>query len=161
VTTGYSVPIVAYVDSNTANTTAGLNGFKSTNSDAPFNIKIDRVYTGYLELLKLSRVVQGTGPAVVAGDELFTGSITPKNPAPGNILEYLLTYRNVSTPASGTSNVILNANDIVITEDGAAGTNNWAATTLNVPSSATVALDGTIPGAATPTFNAVIAPSKT
>ena len=157
VTTGYSVPIVAYVDSNTANTTAGLNGFKSTNSDAPFNIKIDRVYTGYLELLKLSRVVQGTGPAVVTtptDEGLFTN--TAKNPAPGNILEYLLTYRNISTPASGTSNVILNANDIVITEDGAAGTNNWATTTLNVANTATVALDGTIPGAATPTFNAVI-----
>ena len=157
VTTGYSVPIVAYVDSNTSNTTAGLNGFKSTNSDAPFNIKIDRVYTGYLELLKLSRVVQGTGPAVVTtptDEGLFTN--TAKNPAPGNILEYLLTYRNISTPASGTSNVILNANDIVITEDGAAGTNNWATTTLNVANTATVALDGTIPGAATPTFNAVI-----
>jgi hypothetical protein len=153
VTTGYSVPIVAYVDSNTSNT-GGANGFKSIDSDAPFNIKIDRVYTGYLQLLKLSRVIQGTGPAVVTGDELFTNSA--KKPAPGNILEYLLTYKNISTPASGTSNVILNANTIVITEDGTAGSNNWAATTLNVPSSATVSLDGTIPGATTNSYSAVI-----
>ncbi len=159
VTTAYSVPIVAYVDSNTSNTIAGVNGFKSTNSDAPFNIKIDRVYTGYLELLKQSRVVQGSGPAVVGagtGTAADQGvfSDTPKTPAPGNILEYLLTYENISTPASGSSNVVLNANNIVITEDGAASPNNWATTTFNVPNSATVVLNAA--GGAVSSFGAVI-----
>lgn len=159
VTRAYSVPIVAYVDSNVSNSGAltgpgpfTKGGFKSIDSDAPFNIKIDRVYTGYLDLRKQSRVLQGTGPAVVPADAAFSG--TPKTPAPGNILEYLLTYRNISTAAIGSANVILNANNIVITEDGAAAPNNWATTTLNVPSSATVALDAA--GVATPTFGAVI-----
>jgi hypothetical protein len=152
VTTGYSVPIVAYVDSNTANTIAGLNGFKSTNSDAPFNIKIDRVYTGYLDLRKQSRVLVGTGPAVVGTDGTFNTAI--KTPAPGNIIEYLVTYQNISTLASGSSNVVLNANDIIITEDGAATPNNWATTTFNVPSSATVTLDAA--DTTVPSFGAVI-----
>lgn len=164
VTRSYSVPIVAYVDSNVSNSgvltgpgpfTKG--GFKSIDSDAPFNIKIDRVYTGYLDLRKQSRVLQGTGPAVVttpvALDQSVFSSIN-KTPAPGNILEYLLTYRNISTPASGSANVILDAKNIVITEDGATLPNNWAATTLNVPSTATVAQDAA--GAATATFGAVI-----
>jgi len=160
VTRAYSVPIVAYVDSNVSNSgplagpvgapTSG--GFKSIDSDAPFNIKIDRVYTGYLDLRKQSRVLQGTGPAVVPADVAF--SATAKTPAPGNILEYLLTYTNISTPASGSANVILNANNIVITEDGATLPNNWATTTLNVPSTATVAQNAA--GAATATFSAVI-----
>ena len=157
----YSVPIVAYVDSDVSNSgvltgTAPITkgGFKSINTDGPFNIKIDRVYTGYLELTKQSRVILGTGIAVPTADLLFSAS--SKTPAPGNILEYLLTYKNISTPASGSANVVLNANNIVITEDGAVLPNNWATTTLNVPSTATVALDGTVPGAATPTFNAVI-----
>ncbi len=162
-TRAYSVPIVAYVDSNVSNsgvlgTGSGTvadpfrGGFKSFDSDAPFNIKIDRVYTGYLDLDKKSRVIQGTGPAVAAGDVAFSNSA--KSPAPGNILEYLLTYKNISTLAIGTANVVLNANNIVITEDGATLPNNWATTTLNVPSTATVALDAA--GVATPTYSAVI-----
>ena len=159
VTRAYSVPIVAYVDSNVSNSGAltgpgpfTKGGFKSIDSDAPFNIKIDRVYTGYLDLRKQSRVLQGTGPAVVAADVAF--SAAAKTPAPGNILEYLLTYTNISTPASGSANVILNANNIVITEDGATLPNNWATTTLNVPSTATVAQNAA--GAPTATFSAVI-----
>jgi len=53
VTTGYSVPIVSYVDSNPA-----TPGFKNVPAeDNPFNIKIDRAYTGYLSLFKQSRVL--------------------------------------------------------------------------------------------------------
>jgi len=140
VTTGYSVPVVAYVDSDT---TALTNGFKSVNADTPFNIKMDRVYTGYLSLLKASRVLQGTGLAVGGDQGLFTG-VNPKTPSPGNIIEYQITYKNISTAASGSGNVILNANNIVITEDGAVSSNNWATFTLNVASSAADATAGAV-----------------
>jgi hypothetical protein len=50
----------------------------------------------------------------------------------------VITYTNISTVQSGSgTNSILNANNIVITEDGAALTNNWASTTTAVPSTAT------------------------
>ena len=151
VTTGYSVPIVSYVNSNTGDgstfkrTTNGTGATTvgSLAQDNPFNIKVDRVYTGYLNLVKASRLLVGTGPALsVPADATFSG--TNKTPAPGNIIEYQITYNNISTPASGTGNVILNANNIVITEDGAAGTNNWATTTFNVPSTAVDSTTGVI-----------------
>lgn len=139
ITVGYSVPIVAYVDSNPA--TAGFKNVAA--EDTPFNIKIDRVYTGYLNLAKQSRILVGTGPALsVPADG--TLSTTNKTPAPGNIIEYVITYRNISTAASGSGNVVLNANNITITEDGAVLPNNWATFTTNVISSAVDATAGAV-----------------
>ncbi|WP_066382444.1 MULTISPECIES: hypothetical protein [unclassified Anabaena] len=111
---GFPVPITAFIDSNS-------NGLAD---DAAFNITIDRVYTGFLQLIKQSRILQGTGPAVQGTDG--TLSTTPKTPAPGNIIEYVIQYKNISEPAVGTGNVILNAGNVVITEDGTASPNNWA-----------------------------------
>jgi hypothetical protein len=113
---GFPVPITASIDTNNDNT-----------PDAQ-NITIDRVYTGYLKMVKESRVLVGTGPAVQGTDGTF--SAAPKRPAPGNIIEYRITYRNISEPQAGPGNVILNASRIVVTEDGttaaSGGTNNWA-----------------------------------
>ena len=152
VTTGYSVPIVSYVNSNTGDgstfkrTTNGTGADPTVASlaqDNPFNIKMDRVYTGYLNLVKASQILDGTTGAPVAGaNGILDGN--PKTPAPGNIILYQITYSNISTPASGTGNVILNANNIVITEDGAAGTNNWATTTFNVANTAADATAGAV-----------------
>lgn len=77
-------------------------------------------------MVKESRVLQGTGPALPAGSTDGTFSPTPKKPAPGNIIEYRITYKNISDVQAGTGNVILNANKIVITEDGTQNGNNWA-----------------------------------
>ncbi|MCC5668807.1 hypothetical protein LC653_34385 [Nostoc sp. CHAB 5784] len=109
------------------------------------NISIDRVYTGFLKLLKVSRVLQGTGPAVGTGQDNFESTPAfngtdpnsgvpdvPRNPAPGNIIEYQIRYTNISDAQAGTGNVILNADKVVITEDGTLSTapndgkNNWA-----------------------------------
>ncbi|NJN75041.1 MAG: hypothetical protein HC796_00710 [Synechococcaceae cyanobacterium RL_1_2] len=50
------------------------------------------------------------------------------NPKPTDILEYTVTYRNISETQTGNSlNVVLSATDFIITEDGTTGTpNNWA-----------------------------------
>lgn len=111
---GFPVPIAAYIDSGTP----GLDP-----NDAQ-NVTIDKVYTGYLKLLKESRVLQGSGPAVLTGQGDFDDQL--KTPAPGNILEYRIRYKNISDPQAGTGNVILNADKVVITEDGTSGGNNWA-----------------------------------
>ena len=110
---GFPVPITASIDTNGDGIIIGEN------------ITIDRVYTGFLKLLKESRILQGNGPAVASGDELWSEGA--KTPAPSNIIEYRVTYTNVSEPASGTNNVILNAENVVVTEDGTgANGNNWA-----------------------------------
>ena len=134
---GFPIPITAYIDSSSTNPT----GVPTTTS----NTTIDRVYTGFLRMVKQSRVLQGTGPSVGQGQGDFTttpgaafdplvnptgATVTanemPRNPAPGNILEYRITYINISTPQAGTGDIILNANNVVITEDGTTGGNNWA-----------------------------------
>lgn len=135
---GFPVPITATLDDNNATTTN------------PSNITIDRVYTGYLQLAKESRILQGSGPAVQPGEGAF--SAVPKNPAPGNIIEYRVTYTNISETASGSGNVVLNAENVVVTEDGTDGGNNWALDndnnsvidTSNVQGSATDSNGGTI-----------------
>ncbi len=120
---GYQAPIVAYTDING-------NGVLDTGESS--NTTIDRVYTGFLRLVKESRILQGTGPAVVAGQENF--STAAKTPAPGNIIEYRISYSNVSTAVSGSSNITLRASNVTITESGVTNTaalpaapngNNW------------------------------------
>ncbi|MEA5602051.1 hypothetical protein [Nostoc sp. UHCC 0252] len=119
---GFPTPITAFIDTDN-------NGLFDKLVDTANNTSIDRVYTGFLQLLKESRVLQGTGPALPAGSTDGTFSVTPKKPAPGNIIEYRITYKNISSPQVGTGNVILSADKIVITEDGTvggSGGNNWA-----------------------------------
>jgi len=113
---GFPTPITAFIDTNNSGSPTGQSQ----------NISIDRVYTGFLQLLKESRVLLGTGPALPAGSTDGTFSTTAKKPAPGNIIEYRITYKNISASQVGTGNVILNADKVVITEDGTQTPNNWA-----------------------------------
>ncbi len=123
---GYPVPIRAFVD----NDTDGAADVDGTTNQPAQNITIDRVYVGYLQMVKETRVIKADGPDVATGEDVF--SKDNKNPAPGNILEYRITYKNISEPQSGTGNIILKASDIKITEDGTLSTaqgdgkNNWA-----------------------------------
>jgi hypothetical protein len=63
------------------------------------------------------------------------------------VITYSINYQNVSSKAvaGGNGNVQLAASNIVITEDGTAGTNNWATYTDHVVG-ATDSLGGTITG---------------
>ncbi|NTW20731.1 MAG: hypothetical protein HGA42_14550 [Nostocales cyanobacterium W4_Combined_metabat2_030] len=130
---GYPVPITATIGNAT-------------------NITIDRVYTGFLQLLKFSRILKGTGPDVIGNQGSYNSTPAYTNPAtglvidpdptvadeartpyPGNIIQYEIRYKNISTAqGTGTNNVILQAQNVVITEDGTLSTvpgdgkNNWA-----------------------------------
>lgn len=116
---GFPVPITAYIDTNDDGDPTNLTTYEGN------NITIDRVYTGFLRLVKESRILEGDGPAVVAGQGDF--STDSKTPSQGNIIEYRVTYTNISEPLSGTNNVILEADNVVVTEDGTgANGNNWA-----------------------------------
>ncbi len=111
---GFPVPITAYIEDN-----ATPNGLQGTE---PKNITIDQVYTGYLKLIKESGIVQADGS--------ITYDQNPKTPAPGDKIAYRITARNISDPQNGTGNIILNAANTTIKEDGTnalnGGSNNWA-----------------------------------
>jgi hypothetical protein len=115
---GFPVPITAFIDDETP----GLQGTE------PKNITIDRVYTGFLKLVKESRVLVGTGTAPRPEDVDFSDK--EKLPTTGNIIEYRIRYKNISEAQAGTGNVILNADKVVIVDDGTTkekgGSNNWA-----------------------------------
>jgi hypothetical protein len=126
-----------------------LNGFSaviratSANTPASSNDTIDRLYTGFLRLVKTVTVDNQTG----------VGGLT--DAVPGAHLVYQIAYENVSS-GGGVGSVTLTATNIVINEDGDAGTNNWAANTTQIigasgPADSTtgVITDGDTTGAVT------------
>jgi hypothetical protein len=132
--TGYSVPITAFIDTD-------KNGQYDPTKD-PSNTTIDRVYTGYVTLLKEARILEdadnnpATAPTPVSGN---AGSFTTIQAdlsaaaTPGRFIEYRITYKNISNAqGSGSNNGLLNANDLTIKEDGLGvinttpgNSNNW------------------------------------
>jgi hypothetical protein len=103
----------------------------SANTNTQWNETIDRTYTGFIQLVKTATVVNntgvGNGPADPGADD----------PVPGAVITYAIAYQNLSsTPAAGGSgNILLNAFNVAITEDGTpapGNTNNWATFTDHV-----------------------------
>lgn len=105
----------------------------STITPAESNDTINRLYTGFLQISKAATVINGTG----------VGGAT--DAVPGAEIEYVITFRNIST-TGGAGNAQLTATNIVITEDGNAAPNNWGATTDQVVGSASDSNGGTITG---------------
>jgi hypothetical protein len=110
--------ITAFIDSD---------GDKLADTDEPMNQTIDRIYSGYLSLDKKARILDGATEIVG-----FTADANLLSPAlrPGRIIEYQITYKNLSSAATGSvGSVALPAKNLTITEDGAAPPNTWFATT--------------------------------
>lgn len=128
---GFPVTILADVDAD---------GSGQPTAGEPQNKTIDRVYTGFLRIAKLARIIAADGTTVV---QPYSAGPTSANILPGRFIDYQITYTNISSGAgSGANDVLLNAGTTTITEDGTTGTNNWALTgpdgvslTSNVPSS--------------------------
>jgi hypothetical protein len=111
----YPVPIYAFVDANG-------DGSPQPATEVT-NATIDRVYTGFLRLVKEARILDRNGNEVQG----YSTAPATANIRPGNIIEYRITYTNISSPlGSGANSQLLNAANVVIVEDGIAGTNNWA-----------------------------------
>jgi hypothetical protein len=99
------------------------------------NRTIDRLFTGFLSLTKSATVTNGTG----------VGGAT--DAVPGAEIEFVVTYANImSVVAAGSGNSSLAATNVVITENGAAGSNNWATYTTQVVGSASDLNNGPNPG---------------
>ncbi|MEL6260627.1 MAG: hypothetical protein AAFR12_06125 [Cyanobacteria bacterium J06626_6] len=149
---GYGIPIAAFVD-NDGNGLFTPGTDATPGSETVSNITVNRVYTGFMELVKSAQVIYAerdgvtlppTGFLDQAGLDALTPSIRP-----GDEIEYQVQYINISESAPvGSGNVVLNATDFTIREDGSAtivgvdtsgsatGTNNWASVTLHKTGSA-------------------------
>ncbi|MCG9893705.1 MAG: hypothetical protein MH252_21865 [Thermosynechococcaceae cyanobacterium MS004] len=117
-----SIPLIAFTDDSPTATPGYTN--ESTN-----NITIDRVYTGYMKLVKEARILSADKNTVIqdwtdAASGTPVGTLTAKA-APGQYIEYRIRYENISTPANGTGNVILNARNFRLIEDGVTAPNTW------------------------------------
>ena len=97
------------------------------------NDTIDRLYTGFIRLTKTAVVANGTAK----------GEAT--DAVPGAVVTFSVAYTNLAS-TGGTNCVTLNAIDLVITEDGTLGANNWGTYTSHVVSSAADSRSGTITG---------------
>lgn len=91
----------------------------STATPAANNRTIDRLYTGFVRLVKSYSVSNSTG----------VGGAT--DPVPGAVITYNITYENISTSNGDASCVKLTAQNVVITEDGLAAPNNWGTFTTH------------------------------
>jgi hypothetical protein len=109
---------------------------------ASTNETIDRLYTGFVRLTKTAVLANGTGK----------GGAT--DPVPGAVITYSVAYVNLAS-TGGVNCVTLNARNLVITEDGTAGPNNWGTYTTHVVSSASDSRAGTITGDAVATSSAL------
>lgn len=126
---GYGVPIVAFVNNDG-------NKLFTPNTENTFNVTIDRVYTGFMRLLKEAQIIyaprDGTTlpPSGFSSDPTSVSGFIPMRPS--DTIEYRITYTNISEvqPPSGLNNVVLVANDFVLTENGNISSgNNWATVT--------------------------------
>lgn len=114
---GFTIPIYAFQDVN-GNGRPDLATVEPTQ-----NRSIDRVYTGFLKVVKDARILDTDGTTVV---ENYTQTPTAANLRVGRFIEYRITYTNISIAPVGAGNVTLNAGNVIITEDGTTGTNTWA-----------------------------------
>ena len=152
----FPIAIAAFVDQN------GDNDFNRTsatpNAEPFFNVTVDRVYTGFMQLVKMTRVLKGTGPDVGTGQDNFNSTPASngfdpdsntadvqRTPAPGNIIEYQINYTNISTPGSagGNGSVLLDGKNLKIFEDGTGANGNWSTDTTHVLNQA-IATSGTV-----------------
>jgi hypothetical protein len=112
--------------------TAVLTGFttllqaESQVSPGAINRTLDNFFAGFVRLVKTATVINGTG---VGG---------PADPVPGAEIRYDVAYTNVANFTFGVGNGTLTATNLILTEDGGAAPNNWAATTAHVAATATL-----------------------
>ena len=112
---GFPVTIQADVDAN---------GNNLPDAGEPSNKTVDSVYTGFLRVNKLARIVAADGTTIIQN---YSAGPTSANIQPGRFVDYQITYTNIASAiGSGANDGLLNANAAAITEDGTAGSNNWA-----------------------------------
>ncbi len=135
------IPIVAFPDDDPENDgingdpSDDANGTRGFSDETTNNITIDRVYTGFMELVKEARILDTDGTTVI---EDWTQTITSEV-EPDQFIEYRISYKNISSPQVGSGNVGLTAYEFEVIEDGndidvntvSGADNNWATVTTH------------------------------
>jgi hypothetical protein len=117
----YPIPILAYIDQ-------GTPGYDIND---PGNVTIDRIYTGFIRVLKEARLLAEDGTTEIIPFTSDTARLSQEAQT-DRIIEYRLTYTNISiTQGNGTNNIVLPATNFTIIDDGNATPNNWFSTTLD------------------------------
>jgi hypothetical protein len=130
---GYPVQLTAFID---------LNNDQQPGTEEPMNKTLDRVYAGFIDLYKESRIL-GADQQPVNDATTKRGEFSKENKLakPGEYIEYRIKFANVSASIpDGSGSKPLNANNFTIVEDGTTLPNNWATLTDNVPGSVKVDL---------------------
>ncbi len=118
---GYPVNLTAFID---------LNNDNLPNPTELQNQTIDRLYTGFIDLVKESRIL--------AADKQPLNEFSKDNKATksGQYIEYRIKFTNVSVASiDGSGSKPLSAKNFTITEDGTILPNNWATLTTHDPDS--------------------------
>ncbi|MFK8182017.1 MAG: beta strand repeat-containing protein [Phormidesmis sp.] len=132
---GYGVPIIAFVDNN------GNGTYEDATERATSNVTVDRVYTGFMRLVKEARVIYAERDGSTTAPTAFSTDLTTiTDLTPGDTIQYRIRYDNISeeAPAAGGGNVILDAFNFEITENGSTGGNTWGAETVHTVTAADV-----------------------
>ncbi len=123
----YAIQLIAFIDQNNDNL---------PNPTELQNKTTDRVYTGFIDVVKESRVLDFDNTTV-----LKDFSTAPKLAKSGQYLEYRITFKNISpntSDANGSKGI--SAANFTIIEDGYSTPNNWGGLTENAPNSVTVSV---------------------
>jgi hypothetical protein len=130
--TGFPVPITAF-----AGATAPASAMDIP-VNAVKNITIDRVYTGYIDLIKEARLLDAIDDQVNTTIPYVKGADAKALQAvPGKFIQYRIRAKNIVDPATGSvDSPALSATNVKIKEDGLAAPNSWGNTTSHAPESA-------------------------
>lgn len=147
--TGFPVPITAFAGVTAPTTATGIP------ADAVKNITIDRVYTGYIDLIKEARLLDAvsdqndtTIPYLKGTDAKLLQAV------PGKFIQYRIRAKNIVTaPADAVDSPALSANNLKIKEDGLLAPNSWGNTTSHAPDSAKTFLGTTLLPAGTVSYD--------
>jgi len=116
---GFSIPIFAFKDVN------GDSRPGTLVAEPTQNRTIDRVYTGFLKLVKEARILAQDGATEIQTWTQLSADLVGKG-AKGRFIEYRVRYTNISIAPTGTGNATLDAKNVTISEDGVNGGNTWA-----------------------------------
>ncbi len=103
------IPIVAFPEDSEADSPGFTN--ERTN-----NVTINRVYAGFMQLVKKARVLKEDGS--YSPSATFVEDVSTADLRSGDTIEYRIEYLNISTANGGTNSVTLSANSFTIVEDG-------------------------------------------
>ncbi len=138
--TGFPVSLTAFAGATAPTTATGIP------ADAVKNVTIDRVYTGYINLLKEARLLNVISDQSNTTIPFVSGTAaTSLQAVPGKFIQYRIRAQNIVDPAVGSvDSPALSATNVTVTEDGLATPNTWGNTTSHAPNSAQTFL-GTAP----------------